>query len=304
MRVLVTGAGGFVGRHLVPHLAAAGHAVTPTSRDGSRGALGLDDASPDEAWRGALRGQDAVVHAGGLAHRLTEDPATAEADHMRVNRDWTLRLARLARAEGVERFLFLSTIGVHPTPIAMAVTEATPIAPATPYGRAKAAAEQGLGGILAGASLAILRPPLVHGPGAPGNLARLLRLADSPWPLPFGSIANRRTLLSVEALCRAVAAVLARWHETPLSGAFVLGDAAPVSTRQIVAALREGCGRPSRLLPVPPALLAALLRAVGRQAMAAQLLGDLEVDATAFARDFAWRPEADTLAGLRAMVKG
>lgn len=301
MRVLVTGAGGFVGRHLVPHLGAAGHAVTATARGGGAGMLRLDDASADADWAAALRGQDAVVHVAGLAHRLSEDPATAQAEHDRVNRDWTLRLARIARQEGVARFLFLSTIGVHPNPLPVPVTEATAIAPATPYARAKAAAEDGLRDIVGDASLVILRPPLVYGPGAPGNLARLVRIADTALPLPFGAIRNRRTLLSVAALCRAIAAVLARWQAGPASGAYVLGDAAPVSTAEIVAALREGLGRPARLLPVPPALLARGLALAGRQAMAAQLLGDLEVDATAFARDFAWTPERDTLAGLRAL---
>jgi nucleoside-diphosphate-sugar epimerase len=82
----------------------------------------------------------------------------------------------------------------------------------------------------------------------------------------------------------------------------VLGDAAPVSTGGMVAAIRDGLGRPARLLPVPPALLRGMLRAAGKGAMAEQLLGDMAVDASAFARDFAWTPEADTLAGLRAMA--
>ena len=106
----------------------------------------------------------------------------------------------------------------------------------------------------------------------------------------------------IDALGRAVGAVLARWEDGPASGSYVLGDAAPISTAGMVRAMRDGLGRPARLLRVPAALLRAVLGAAGKGAMAEQLLGDMAVDASAFSRDFAWTPEADTLAGLRAMA--
>lgn len=306
MRVVLTGGTGFVGRHLVPRLLAAGHEVTAAVRGAApagTAALKLDDASPEAAWTAALSGADALVHVAGLAHRLSDDPARAEADHRRINRDWALTLGRAARAAGVTRCLFVGTVYVHAVPPpGVAVTEATPIAPLGPYATAKAEAEAELTKIFADASLVILRPSLVHGRGAAGNLARLVRLCDTPLPLPFGAIANRRTLVSVDALCGAIGAVLARWQQAPASGAYVLGDAAPVTTAQMVAAIRAGLSRAPRLLPVPPALLRGLLHMAGKGAMAEQLLGDMAVDASAFARDFAWTPEADTLAGLRAMA--
>ena len=306
MRLLLTGGTGFVGRQLVPHLLAAGHAVGAAARGPAptgTTALRLDDASPEAAWAEALRGVDALVHVAGLAHRLSDDAARAEADHRRINRDWALTLGRAARAAGVTRCLFVSTVYVHAIPPqGIAVTEATPIAPIGPYAGAKAEAEAGLREIFADASLVILRPPLVYGPGASGNLARLVRLGDSGLPLPLGAVANRRTLVSVASLCRAVGAVLARWERGPASGSYVLGDVAPVSTGGMVAAIRDGLGRKARLVPVPPALLRGMLRAAGKGAMAEQLLGDMAVDASAFARDFAWTPEADTHAGLSAMA--
>jgi UDP-glucose 4-epimerase len=108
----------------------------------------------------------------------------------------------------------------------------------------------------------------------------------------------------VEGFCTAVEAVLRRWAAgEEAAGAYVLGDAAPLSTRDMLVALREGLDRPPRLLPVPPALLAAALRAAGRGAIAAQLLGDLVVDSAAFRREFGWQPVADTRATLRAMAR-
>ncbi len=310
MQVVVTGANGFIGQHLVPRLLASGHRVTATSRGGGAPAgarhLALGSEGSEAAWRAALAGADAVIHLAGRAHRVAEAPdAAAEQAHMAVNRDWTLRLARAAREAGVARFLFASTIGVHGVAGAQPVTEASPLMPHTPYAASKLEAEQGLLLLFAGegCSLVVLRPPLVAGAGAPGNLARLLRLAGSPLPLPLGAVANRRTLLSVDGLCEAVLAVLRRWGEAPASGSYVLGDATPISTRDIVAALREGLGRKPRLLPVPVPLLAAMLRAAGREGIAAQLLGDLVVEPAAFARDFGWEPVADTRVALRAMAQ-
>lgn len=306
MRVVLTGGTGFVGQHLVRRLLADGHAVAAAVRGVTphgTTALRLDASSPEAAWTDALRGADALVHVAGLAHRLADDPARAEADHLRINRDWTLTLGRAASAAGVARCLFISTVHVHGVPPpGVAVTEATPIAPIGPYATAKAEAEAGLADLFADGSLVVLRPALVHGPGAAGNLARLVRLCDTPMPLPFGAVANRRTLVSVDALCRAIGTVLARWGREAASGCYVLGDAAPISTGQAVAAIRAGLGRPARLPPVPPALLRMLLRIAGKGVTADQLLGDLAVDASAFARDFAWTPEADTLAGLRVMA--
>lgn len=293
MRVLVTGGTGFLGRHLVPWLRGAGHEVAAPGRDALRA------ESPVEAWRAALSGSGAVLHLAARAHRVQEAPD--EAAFMATNRDWTIRLAWAAREAGVARFLFVSTIGVHGQ--GGAVTEASPLLPETPYARSKLGAERDLPEAFGG-PVTILRPPLVCGPGAPGNLARLRRLAALPVPLPLGAVRNRRTLLSVDGFCTAVGAVLRRWAAGEVAaGPYVLGDAAPLSTRDMLVALREGLGRPPRLLPVPPAALALALRAAGRGAMASQLLGDLVVDAAAFRRDFGWQPVADTRPTLRAMAR-
>lgn len=289
MRILMTGAGGFLGRHLLPRLLAEGHAVTTAGRGAAPAGvvahLRLDAAAPQAAWRAALAGQDALLHLAGIAHRR----GTPAAEMLAVNRDWPLALGRAAAACGVGRMLFVGSIGVHGPGGAAPVTEASAFAPQTAYAEAKLAAERALRGALAGGpcALLVLRPPLVAGPGAPGNLARLRRLAATPWPLPFGALANRRSLLSVEGFGTAVAAALRRWQP----GAYVLADAGPVSTAQIVAALREGMGRPARLFGLPPALL--------RRLAGAQLAGDLVVDAAAFARDFGWRAEASPLEALR-----
>lgn len=301
--VLVTGAGGFIGRHLVGALASAGMNVRPAfRRDPPAGGLVLDDQTDDTGLRHALAGVGAVIHLAGRAHRTGEAPDAHAAAFDAINREWPLRLASAGAAAGVRHFLFVSTIGVHGTTGLLG--HDSPLAPGTAYARSKAAAEAGLREGFPG-HLVILRPPLVVGPRAPGNLARLARLAAAPLPLPFGAVRNRRSLLSVPGFCRAVGAVLEAWGKgRAASGAYVLADAAPVSTADIVTALRAGMGRAPGLLPIPPSLLRGALAAMGRGAMAGQLLDDLMVDPSAFQRDFPWRPEAESLTALRELGAG
>lgn len=301
--ILITGAGGFIGRHLVTALASAGMDVRPAfRRDPPAGGLLLDDRTDDAGLRHALAGVGAVIHLAGRAHRTGEAPETHAAAFDAINRDWPLRLASAGAAMGVRHFLFASTIGVHGT--LGLIGHDSPLSPGTAYARSKAAAEGGLREGFPG-HLVILRPPLVVGPGAPGNLARLARLAALPLPLPFGAVRNRRSLLSIRGLCRAVGAVLSRWGAgKAAAGAYVLADAAPVSTRDIVTAIRAGRGRAPGLLPIAPSLLRGVLAATGRGAMAGQLLDDLVVDPSAFQRDFNWYPEADSLTALRELGAG
>ncbi|WP_206930729.1 NAD-dependent epimerase/dehydratase family protein [Roseococcus thiosulfatophilus] len=296
--VIVTGAGGFIGRHLVGALASAGLDIRPAfRRDPPAGGLLLDDQTNDTGLREALAGAGAVIHLAGRAHRTGEAPEEQADAFGTINREWPLRLAAAGAAAGVRHFLFVSTIGVHGTQ--GLIGHDSPLAPGTAYARSKAAAEAGLREEFPG-HLVILRPPLVAGPGAPGNLARLARLASLPLPLPFGAVRNRRSLLSMRGLCRAIGAVLERWGGgDAASGAYVLADAAPVSTRDIVTAVRAGMARAPGLVPIAPALLRGALAATGRGAMAGQLLDDLVVDPSAFQRDFPWRPEPESLTALR-----
>jgi UDP-glucose 4-epimerase len=228
MRVLVTGAHGFLGSAIVPALSAAGVDVIAAGR-----------AELAETMAGALPACDAVVHLAGLAHARAP-----EAEHRRVNTELTLALAAKARGAGVRRFVHASSAkALGERTEGAPANDSTPPAPQSVYGRSKLAAERGLMNI-AGLQTVSLRLPLVHGAQAKANFAALLRLCDTGLPLPFAGIDNRRSFLS---LASAAEAFLAALRDGP-AGAFCVADQPALSTAALVTHLRTGLERPARLV--------------------------------------------------------
>jgi len=313
-RVVLTGASGFVGRAAARRLAAEGVPLTLLARpDSALPEPGGDvrvvraaDIADRGALREAMRDAAAAVHLAGRAHRPGETGPDRLAAYLDDNLRPSVAIAAEAATAGLRGVLFMSTVSVHGNgaPGAPALTAESRLRPESAYAASKAAAEAALRTLLEGGptDLVVLRPTLVCGVGAVGNLERLVRLVARGVPLPFGAVRNRRTLTGVDGLADAVAAVLRRWREGRASGTWTVGDAAPVSLAEMVEALRRGLGRGGPSIPVPAPLLSAALGAASRGARD-RLLGDLEVDPQPFARAFGWTPPSDTLAVLEAMAR-
>lgn len=298
-RVLVTGTSGFIGRALLGALLDSGFEVTAASRKpvtvtnppGAIRTTVIDDIHGSTDWRAALAEAALVVHLAGIAHQPIADDQATVARYQAVNVDGTAALATAAAAAGVKRFVFLSSIKVNgEATVERPFTEQDAPAPQDIYGRSKWQAEQALSHIAqqTGMECTILRSPLVYGPGVGGNVASLLRLCDTPVPLPFGAIDNRRSLIARANLIHALISCLthpAAAHET-----FLLRDGEDLSTAALVRHLRRALGRPARLLPVPPALLNALGSLTGRGDMMRRLTGSLAVDDGKLRRALGWQP--------------
>lgn len=270
MRVLVTGAAGFIGRALCPVLAAHGHEVLPLERHVT------GDLSAFSGWSNLLAAADAIVHLAAIAHRHGVDDARLRA----VNVEVAVALGRAAAAAGTQ-LIFMSSVKVHgeETP-AGAFRETSAFAPVDAYGRAKAEAEDALRSI-GGLKLTLIRPPLVYGPRVRANFLSLMRAVARGWPLPFASVANRRSLVFAGNLADAVARCL----ETPqaIGRAFLVSDGRALSTPQLCRALGDALGKPARLFALPPRWLelAAPLRKLTRS---------LEVDDRSIRDALAWEP--------------
>jgi nucleoside-diphosphate-sugar epimerase len=302
VRVLVTGASGFVGRALVFALTDAGHDARAAMRQpkaagfptGTEAALLGDMASPVD-WGPLLAGVDAVVHLAGVAHAGTD---IADARYDRINHQGTAELAAAAKQAGIKRFIFVSSVRAQSGPVADHVlTEADEPQPTDAYGRSKLAAEIAVRA--SGIAFTILRPVLVYGPGVKGNLAALARLASSPLPLPFGAFQNRRSLLSLDQLIAAIQVVL----RDPASNGetYLVADAEPLSLADMIASLRQGLGRSPGLISVPPSLIRTVCVALGLRDVWSRLNGELIVDPKKLT-GIGWKPAANTRTALTSIL--
>jgi len=299
--IALTGATGFIGQYLLKELPKRGYRIRVLLRrpsevpEGATSAVIGDIAQPYN-MAAALRDVDAVIHSAGLAHAMSGRP---EDDYRAINTEATIKLAQAAERAGVKRFVFLSSIRAQSGPVAEGVlTEERSCAPTDAYGRSKLEAEEGLARL--GLDWTALRPVLVYGPGVKGNMAALLKLAQSPWPLPLGGLQAKRSLLSLDNLTAAVDTVLKA--QGTLKRPFIVADPEPVTVPEIVAALRAGLGRGPGLIPVPAFALKGAALLAGKAEAYERLAGSLVASPEAL-KMLGWQPVSSTPDGLARLAR-
>ncbi|HEY2862192.1 MAG TPA: NAD-dependent epimerase/dehydratase family protein [Casimicrobiaceae bacterium] len=305
--VLVTGAGGFIGRALCARLAAAnvpyvGAVRTIAPRDAeTHGIVALGDFAAAD-WTEALRGIDTIVHLAGRAHVRTTRESNAPTPFVVANVHVTRRLLDAAVRAGVRRVVLASTIKVYgeATPAGRPFRAGDAAAPRDAYAHSKAAAEAVLWracrtGAIEGV---VLRLPLTYGPGVKGNFERLLEAIAAERRLPLAGIANRRTLLY---LGNALSAIEAAISAPALAGETLpIADAEAMSTSELIERLARELDVAPHLYHVPAALMRAAAMLLGRRTIVERLLGNLEVDTTRFREIARWAPPFTVDVGLRA----
>lgn len=308
MRVLITGATGFVAQGVIRALRDEGHTLSGTTRQSGVG-QGPDRIplyhvpSFDADLAHVVAGADAVVHLAARTHQLGERGRDAIDLYRAINRDGTRHLAEGAAAAGVKRFIFMSSVkAAGEESFAQPLNETMPPAPEDAYGISKWEGEQALAEVAArtGLESVILRPPLVYGPGARGNLATLLKACERGLPLPFAGIDNRRSLISVANLASAVS--LALRHPAPI-GTYFVSDGEDLSTGELIARLSRALGRRPLLYPVPGFLfdIGRRLPKVGRAVR--RLTGSLQVDSRRIRERLGWSPVQSLAAGFAEMAE-
>ena len=297
MKILVTGANGFIGTQLSETLANSGHQVRNTARSIAPNSLITSemitcDLESADNLDHLTTGCDAIVHLAGRAHVMSDDPATSESLYLSANVDVTRRLAQSAARTGVKRMILMSSVKVNgeSTTIDSPFTSQDTPNPQDPYGRSKTQAEQTLWDVASASGLegVVIRPPLVYGPGVRANFASLIGIVDRGIPLPLGSIQNKRSFVSVDNLIDCIETTL----QTPNAGGqtFLVSDGQDLSTPELIRSIASSLHKSPMLIPIPTALLKLAATTAGKRSAYDRLCGSLTVDIALTKQKLSWTP--------------
>ncbi|WP_415754984.1 NAD-dependent epimerase/dehydratase family protein [Pseudomonas leptonychotis] len=262
MKILVTGANGFLGRALCKRLESDPelYQVFFSGRQRKGGGSCYIDLATVADWGSCLAGVDIVVHLAAAVHGADDDSSKTMGHHARVNTYGTLQLAQQAANAGVKRFVFVSTIKVNgeETEEGEHFTAVTAVNPKGAYALSKYQAEQELFELasLVAMDVVVVRPPLIYGPGVKANFRSLLGWAQKGWPFLVPAQSNTRTLVSVENLVDLLVVVLT--HPAARNQVLLAGDGESLSTEELFAILANALGRKPLFLRLPMRIVSLL----------------------------------------------
>jgi nucleoside-diphosphate-sugar epimerase len=299
---LVSGATGFIGQALVQALTARGIGIVRLTRTKSGEtdiAAGDDFLDVDGTWPSTLR-PDCLIHLAARVHVMRDTAADPLSAFRAVNVDATLRVAEAAARRQTRRFVYISSIkaagefsGDHP------LRESDTPHPAGPYGVSKREAEIALLelGERTGMEIAILRPPLVYGPGVGANFLSLMRSVARGWPLPLGAATAPRSLVAVDNLASAILACAS--HPAAAGEIFHVCDAEDASVTELVRLIAVALDTRAWLLPVSPSILKVIGALTGKPETVRRLIEPLRVDNRKLRTRLDWTPPISLMDGLK-----
>jgi nucleoside-diphosphate-sugar epimerase len=307
MKILVTGASGFVGSSLCASLLAKSYPVRAVFRAANENenygceTSIISSISFDTDWSKALLGIRSVIHLAARVHVMHENASDPLEEFRKVNVAGTEHLARSAAASGVKRFVYVSSIKVNGegTGAGSKFVETDLPAPQDPYGISKWEAEQALHRVAqeTGLEIVIVRPPLVYGDGVKGNFAQMLKVLAKGIPLPLASVHNLRSLVYLENLVDAL--ITCSTHPAAAGQTYLVSDGEDISTSELLHLLGNGMGHPARLIPCPSAWLNFAGRLFGKTPQVERLLGSCQVNSDKIRFQLEWLPPYTLQQGLQ-----
>lgn len=303
-RVLVLGANGFVGSHVMRALGRNSSLMTNglvrnNQKVGADRVSAIGDFQRVRDWSEYLDGYEIVIDAAALAHRVQGREVSFE-EFQSNNADVALRVAQACRESEVSLYLFVSSAGVLGEE--GEYLECSEPAPVSTYAQVKLFAEQRLQACMQGSStkLVILRPPLMFGAGVKGNMARLLRLAKTRLPLPLGALDDPRSLLGVSNMASAISFVVEHSESIDSMTCTVEQEYSP-AVSDLMVDMRRVCSNRAPVFRVPTALISAGASVLGRSADWSKISGKLVYKSQRL-RDLGWKPEYRAAHDLHRML--
>lgn len=283
IKILMTGGSGFVGENLISNLLKKDYyQVISLARSYKVKQQSVEQIITDNIFEADFpKSIDVVIHLAGRAHILNDQSTDPLTNFRKVNVEGTLQLAKQALDKKVKRFIFISSIGVngaitfdHP------FSESTLPKPHADYAISKFEAEQELKKLFSGSDteLVIIRPPLVYAAHAPGNFARLLKLASTNLPLPFAQTNNKRSFVALENLVNFIQVCIE--HPNAANQTFLVADQHSLSIRELVEYLKQGMGKKPYFIYIPQPLMKLGAICLGKSKLYEQLFASLEIETT------------------------
>nr|BCN22585.1 putative epimerase [Vibrio mimicus] len=306
LKILVTGASGFVGLRVLTQAHNKGYELVAQSRSQQAYAFEqvLLDITPETDWQSALVGVDCVVHCAARVHQMQETEVDVLKAYREVNTEGTLNLARQAISAGIKRFIFLSSIKVNgeQTQAGVAFQWNDQNIPVDPYGLSKYEAEQQLLALAerTGLEVVIIRPPLVYGEGVKANFLSMMNWVRKQIPLPLGAVRNQRSLVYLDNLVDLI--LVCCQHPKAAGEIFLVSDNYDVSLTMLLKTIAQAMHIRPRLLPIPQTWLQWLLSLLGKPELGLRLCGNLQLDITHTQKTLNWSPPVSFEQGIKRTV--
>jgi len=307
MKILVTGANGFIGSNLCVFLKEKGYSVRAAIRNNVCDISGVDeyiqvgDINELTDWQQALDGRDAVVHLAARVHIMNDSMVDSLDAFRKVNVFGVERLARMAVRAGVKRFIFISSVKVNGEGALRPYTENDLPEPQDAYGISKMEAEQALAcvAVETGLQTVILRLPLVYGSGVKANFKNLIKIIG--FPLPFKDINNQRSFIYLGNLVDAISTCII--HPKAVGETFMVSDGQDISTPDLIKMIASARNKKPILFSLHPGILNTLCRIAGKAKEMEKLTGSLLVDSSKIRNLLGWKPPFTLEEGITETLK-
>ena len=292
MKILITGANGFIGSHLCQELSNRGIIFRATARSSNTNNYAdfvSCDLETTESLNQLIDGCDMVVHLAGRAHVTSDD---SQEKYQVANEFVTQRLANAAAQNGIARFVYISSIKVNgeSSGPGLPIRQSDTPTPLDNYGRSKLAAELALQEIcrVNNMDYVIIRPTLVYGKGVKANFSALISAVKRGLPLPIATVKNARSMIGINNLIDLIVATCT--NPKAANQTFLASDGIDTSTPALVRLIATSLNRRSRIFPFPISILRLLAAVIGKSSAIDKLTESLSVDIHHTTNTLNWHP--------------